>query len=236
MNVRDMRQKFRECHAVFEARVFPNADYSRMCDIHSVFGSLAGPRHNCLGCNFAETTTWLRNFLKRHDQFESVEEAFNDYFLKMYLLVERVYVIFDIISLPKEYRFRHFSVLQDVHKWANFIKHPQAFLLAHHPVRSREGAPGFDSSQYKPVIDQAFVQEYYSGPDNNRKLTQLLRNCTTAAVMYPDPVKVIQRFCDALDLFVDVITKNPVYRDVLADRTTYDSYFSSPAAEASGSS
>jgi hypothetical protein len=234
MDVGQMRQKFRECHAVFEARVFPNAEYSRMCDIHAVFGSLAGGRHNCLGCNFAETTVWLRNFLKRHDRLEGVEEVFHDYLLKMYLLVERVYVIFDIISLPKEYRFKHFSVFQDVHKWANFIKHPKAYLLAHHPVWSWEGAPGFDPSRYKPVVDQAFVHEYYSGPDNNYKLTRQLRNCTTAAVLCPDPVKLIGRFCDALDAFVDVITKNPVYRDVLADVTTYDHYFSSPAADASG--
>ncbi|QJW98410.1 hypothetical protein [Frigoriglobus tundricola] len=76
-----------------------------------------------------------------------------------------------------------FTPFRDVHKWANFLKHPKAFLLVHHPVYFYTGMPEFGRSKHSLVIDQAFVGEYYSGSDKNAKLHGQLKNKRDVAVL-----------------------------------------------------
>ena len=225
-----MIEEFQAAFEVFQRDIYPDGG-SVMCSLHESFNSLDGDRHNCLGCNLADATSWIHNYLGRFHEFTDVSEDYTFYLLRLYLLVERVYVVFDVISLPLEYRMRHFAVLQDVHKWANFIKHPKAFFLAHHPQYAFEGMADFDPAKYSLVIDQAFVNEFYSGPDHNKKLWDKLCNQTNIAVAYPHPVALTERYCEALHHFIAVIRENKVYREILNVRTTYEHYFTRPDAQ-----
>lgn len=206
-----------------------------MCAIHQLFGGNDGPHHNCLGCNFADATSWIHNFLQSSlsSPQASVQEFYFDYLIKLYLFVERSYIVFDIVNLPVEYRSRHFSIFQKVHKWANFIKHPKSFLLVHHPRYFMEddvmADEEFDRSAFGVIIDQEFVLEYYAGPDNNSKLHKLLTNKNDVAVLFPNVVELTVDFCSGLHKFVDVIRDNDVYREILNSRATFDNYFEKPA-------
>ena len=219
-----------EAYSIFSREVYPDGG-SVMCSIHDVFGGFEGGHHNCLGCNFADATSWIQNFLATavENGSESRQEFFFDYLLKLYLLVERFYIVFEIIGLPLEYRCRHFSTFQHVHKWANFIKHPKSFLLVHHPqyFMENEKHPDvpFISSEFGVIIDQGFVDNYYSGPEKNSKLHQLLTNKKDIAVVFPNVVDVTTEFCSCIHKFIDVIRNNEVYREVLKSRTTYDNFF-----------
>jgi hypothetical protein len=145
--------------------------------------------------------------------------------MRLYLFVEHVYVIFEIIKLPEEYRRRHFGVFKDIHKWANFIKHPNSFILVHHPTYSYDGDDNFDRTQYSLVIDQQFVNEYYSSPIHNKKLWDALQNKKEVAVLFPNPQVLTRGFCDAAKKFISVVRDNAVFCEILASRSTYENYY-----------
>ena len=223
-----------EAFGVFRDEIYAQNGDSVMCSIHEAFGGLDGVRHNCLGCNLADATSWIHNCLHSglSGEHVSLEEFYFDYLIKLYLLVERIYVVFEIIVLPLEYRGRHFSTFQRVHKWANFIKHPKSFLLVHHPRFFMEGDTSpdepFDPSKFGIIINQDFVLEYYGGPENNAKLHKLLTNKTDVAVLFPNIVELTRNFSECIHEFVSVIRNNAVYREVLNSRSTYDNYFEKP--------
>lgn len=213
------------CHAIFNTEIFPRQDYSVMCSLHDYFDDQSGGDHNCLGCNFADTTIWIQKYLSRAPNLGETDEAYTFYLMRLYLFVERAYVIFEIIKLPEEYRGRHFSVFRDIHKWANFIKHPNSFILVHHPTYTFDGDASFDRTKFSLVIDQSFVNEHYSSPTHNKKLWDSLQNKTDIAVMFPNPETLTRDFCAAAKKFVAVVRDNAVFREILASRSTYANYY-----------
>ena len=226
-----LRDIFKQCYELFHHRICPDHEYSSLCSLHDSFGGIGPEHHNCLGCNFADVTVWIDRFLSRHGAFEDLAEVFTFYLLRLYLFVERANIIFDVIKLPEEYRHRHFAVFKDVHKWANFIKHPNSFVLVHHPTHSFVGDPTFNRAAFAVVIDQEFVNEHYSAPVHNKKLWDALENKKNVAVLYPQPVVLTASFCDAADHFIAVVRDNAVYREILASRSTYQNYFVPSPAE-----
>jgi hypothetical protein len=228
--VEQTQNVFRECSEEFERRIYPDGGVSIMCKLHATLASQCVSCHNCLGCNFAEETRSIRNHLSQYDSFDDGFDAFRFYLLRLYLLVERMDVILNLIQLPNEYRYKHFTVLNDVRKWANFIKHPGPFLLVHHPTYLFEDDTPVDVC-YRVVIDQEFVRQYYSSDKETeikKKLWQLLANSAEVAVLLPNPIKLTQRFCEAIERFVSMIASNTVHQDILAQRTTYEEYFTRP--------
>jgi hypothetical protein len=224
--MKDIASKITAAFITFEGYLYADQE-SAMCKLHEPFESLVQNRHNCLGCNFANSTGQIRDFFTReiHDPRSDVNDVMTDLIMKLYLLIERIYFIFDIIKLPDEYRFRHFQIFQDIHKWANFIKHPKAFLLVHHPQFFLVDSGDYDASKFEVSIDQPFVNKFYSGPDNNKSLFDRLKNKTKVAVLYPDPEVLIDDFCKAADKFIKLIQNNEVYVEILSSRTTYETYF-----------
>lgn len=197
---------------------------SQVSNCHCFLDS-GGGDHNCLGCNFADTTIWIQKYLSRAATLDSTDEAYTFYLMRLYLFVERVYVIFEIIKLPDEYRGRHFGIFKDVHKWANFTKHPNSFILVHHPAYTYDGDPHFDRTLYSLVIDQAFVNEHYSSPTHNKKLWDALQNKKDVAVLFPNPQVLTRAFCAAAKKFISVVRDNAVFREILASRSTYENYY-----------
>jgi hypothetical protein len=229
-----IRTSVQDAYDVFQKEIYPDGMTSVMCSIHDAFGGLdETPHHNCLGCTFADTTGWIYSSLDRMRTVEwiSLDELYFDYLLKLYLVAERMNVVFDIINLPEEYKGRHFSVLQNVTKWANFIKHPKFFLLVHHPSFFMESDPEpdelkpFDPKRFTTVVDQKFVKDYYSGDAKNAKLEQLVKNKADVAVIFPNLVELTADFCRCIHKFVGVIRDNEVYREVLHSRATFENYF-----------
>ena len=232
-----MNHQVDEALLIFHQEIYPD-ESSIMCSIHDAFGGLEGSDHNCLGCNFADATSWIHNCLVNaaSTPMISFQEFYFEYLLKLYLLVERVYVVFEIINLPPEYRGRHFTPFQRVHKWANFIKHPKSFLLVHHPkifMQDDEDAEKdgdrFDSTKFGVIIDQQFVEEYYSGAEKNGKLFRLLTNKTDVAVLFPNIISLTTDFCESIHKFTGLFKENAVYRELLNSRSTYEDYFNRPA-------
>lgn len=185
---------FRECYEVFSRRVHPAGEASKMCELH---------------------------YLSWYERFEYDGGVCKCYLIRLYLLVERLYIVFDIIELAEEYRHRHFSVVRDVHKWANFIKHPGPFLLVHHPDYFMAHDPGFQKQKFDVVIDQEFVNKHYGGPGQKRKkLWDALTNKRNVAVLFPSPIDLTNQFCGAIEHFLEMINTNAVFRSRFHSRTT----------------
>lgn len=222
------RDEFEHAIEVFESRVYPGDEMDGlMCEIHDAMGSNKSKHHNCLGCNLDSSTHHIYMFLTQKDGHDDLELSYTNYILLLYLAVERIETIFEIIGLPDEYRRRKFQIFQNVKKWANFIKHPKAFVLCHHPEYYLENDPEIIGKKKvaNVIIDTAFVFKYYSGDNNKKELFKIIANKDNVIVELPNLVKLTDEFCNGLSNFVKLIKNNEVYRDILSDKSTIENYF-----------
>jgi hypothetical protein len=208
-------------------------DIPTLCKIHDAFGGLEKSHHNCLGCNFAEMTYSIDFVLQRQENLDetSISTFYADYLLWLYLFVERMEMIFEIITLPESYRMRHFEVFRQIRRWANFIKHPGYFILAHHPEYFLDGDHHFDPKKYQVIIDSKFVYEHFGRDQDSKSLRRELTNKKDVAVLFPEPINLTREFCTKAQLFMSIICENKVYREILGEQSTYENYF---AAKDSG--
>ncbi|MFN0275792.1 MAG: hypothetical protein ACKVPJ_08615 [Chitinophagales bacterium] len=210
---------------IFDSEIYPN-DESIMCSIHDSFHREDDKAHNCIGCNFADYTQLLHSALQS-GPVSAPLEAFSSVILYSNLLVERFEEIFKIVKLPDSYRLRHFQVFGRIRKWANFLKHPKAFMLVHHPdyyfEREITVEPGDEKTHI--FIDQAFVDEYYSGDKENNKLYSLLSNKKNVVVLLPTLDELMVDFCAAQKKYIEIISKNEVFRELLDEKSTMKNYF-----------
>ena len=227
----DIRDMFKDCLVLFTKEIY-DGQYSSACRIHDAYGQ---EEHNCLGCNFAGSSDMVKRFLERHKTLNKVEDDCTMYILLLYLVVERIEVIMDIVKLPEPYKEKHFKVFQQIRKWANFIKHPGAFMLTHHAEYSYQ--ENFTPLPDFIVIDDCFVRDHYTGHTDagqrdkqRRALYDKLQNKQNVVVAFPDLVKLTKKFCYSYNKFVAVVADNEVYRGVLGDKTTTANYFSEPNA------
>jgi hypothetical protein len=226
-----VQNKFEECFDLISKRIYSDSA-PIVCQIHDAFGGMNGVHHNCLGCNFAESVGSIYNFLAEYKQKKSVQQDFVIYILLQYLLVERIEIVFDILQVPENHKDKHFKVFKQIRKWANFIKHPKAFILTHHPEYSYEGS-GFDfGKEFSLVINEQFVERYYKGAKNpddqkkiNKELLDKLKNKRDILVEFPDMYKLTEKLCYSIEKFVQLIVKNEIYVEILNDETTISNYF-----------
>ena len=197
-----------------------------MCSIHDLFHNEDDKAHNCIGCNFADYTNLLHVALQNVAVSTPIE-AFSSTILYSYLLVERFEEIFKIIKLPDSYRLKHFQVFGQIRRWANFLKHPKAFMLVHHPEYyfENEIAIGTGDETSQIIIDQKFIDEYYSGDKENNKLYSLLSNKKNVFVLLPRLDKLMIDFCAGQKKFIEVISNNEVFRELLDEKSTMKNYF-----------
>jgi len=135
-----VRKQFEEAYFTFQPEAIANGD-PVMCEFHEAFGTYDTDNHNCLGCNFADITLLIINFLQTHTFQNKIQYAYSTFIVLANLLVERIDTLFNIIDLNETYRAEHFKVLLEIRRWANFLKHPKAFLLTHHPTFSNHSSP-----------------------------------------------------------------------------------------------
>ena len=226
-------EKFKECFDIFSIEAMDEDETPKSCKIHDAFGGLDGQQHhNCLGCNFADSTNLIFRHLQRHEELSDIQQDFTVYILLLYLLVERVEIVFEIIQLPDTYREKHFKVFQQIRKWANFIKHPKSFILTHHSVYDFENSGTIYDKPFTETVNEQFVTQFYKGHSNqddqkkqNKELYNRLRNKKDVLVLFPDIAKLTHKLCYSYNKFIDLIINNDVYIDILNDEATISSYF-----------
>jgi hypothetical protein len=221
-----VQKQFREAFLILQQEAIVDDD-PVMCQLHDAFGTYETSHHNCLGCNFADSTWLIHNFLRTHQLQEEIKHAYSTLIILAYLLVERTDTFFDIIELNKTYRDQHFKVLLEIRRWANFLKHPKAFLLTHHPVFTFCGSPKNRDLRENAsvVIDRAFVDKYYANDKKNKELYKKLENTENVLVVFPDALRLVRDLCEAMHRCVAVVRDNPVYRSTVEGRTTFYDYW-----------
>jgi hypothetical protein len=215
-----IRQEFKKVFELFVAHNYPKQKETLMCSIHESFH---GEGHNCVACNLENSSKLIANYLKYYNTFETIQSVFTTYLWFLYLMTTRMEEYIDIMSLPEGIKQKKFGTFQKVKRWANFIKHPKAFMFVHHPCYSFEGTPfplGYDNSQHVVVINDEFVKEFYSGSKNNRKLLDHLVKKEGVIVEFPNPVILMQEFVIAQKNFVELICDNKMIRELLDDKAT----------------
>lgn len=224
-------KKFVESYEIFCKELYQDRIAS-ICEIHEVYTGLEREHHNCLACNFADSINSIQRFLSQSELFiGDINDRFTIFIIKFYLLIEQVEVILRIVNIPEEYRKKHFRALSKVRRWANFLKHPKAFFLVHHPEYFFEGYDLFNPNKFQIIIDQCFIDNYYADNKKNDELDQRLRNKKDVAVLYPDPVKLTKEICDAINSFKEGVLKNEDYKEILSHRSTFTNYFRSESFE-----
>ncbi|MBK6701792.1 MAG: hypothetical protein IPG55_18300 [Saprospiraceae bacterium] len=227
----DTKMTFDNCHDLFEQNAFTNGE-PNACKLHDAFGGNDGPHHNCIGCNFASGSQLVLRFLKRHKDLDDVEQDVTIYILLLYLIVEKAEIIIDYLKYPSHLKSKNFQIFILIKRWANFIKHPKAFLLSHHSIYNYE-----DSNityEFTPtlVIDSTFVSKYYKGVSDkikqeelNNELYDRVSNKKDILVMFPNLLLLTVQFCYEYDFFVDMILSNETYRSELNNRATLKNFF-----------
>lgn len=226
----NLRSKFEEAFDIFVSGNLCEDDgkeyESLFCNIHSNFTT----GHNCVACNLNESNDRIQNFLIQFRGFEDYHLTFTNFIMLLYLQVEMFSEYFKIMQLPEEYRLRHFQVLQKVKHWANFLKHPKAFMLVHHPNWTFENKTSElfpEERKFKsPIINTAFVQKYYAGEKKNDELYKVLIRKSNLTVVFPDPAELMSEFVAAQKKFVELIDNNAVMREFLNDKATIEEHFS----------
>jgi hypothetical protein len=226
---------------IYSKEIFPK-DESIMCSIHNTFSKETGQDHNCIGCNFATYTELLRFTLHKYRNESDPIQIFSAVILYAYLLVERFEEIFRIIKLDEGYKSKHFQIFGKIRRWANFIKHPKAFIFVHHPsyafefYKTIKESKNFilkaycqpENADLMIFIDQEFVDYYYASDANNSKLHSLLTNKKDVVVIFPNLAVLISELCIAQKKFIEVLSKNEVYREILEGKTTMKDYYGIP--------
>ena len=177
-------------------------------------------------------------FLDHYSGANDVEHDVSDYLLKLYLVVERVYEVLDIMGLigqhcPKDGRipleFRTatdgMKAMREVKQWANFLKHPGAFLWCHGPVYHCESLGLPKRKDEMLVIDQELVNVHYrSDVKKHKELYKKIANKSDVHVFYPELINLTERFCSGIKDFCDTAT-SPLFLPFLRDRSTYENFF-----------
>ncbi len=201
----------------------------KVCSLHDVLSVPKTTAHNCLGCNLADLTNAFGEVLNGLTKCKDLQAAFSIYFMWLNVFVERYDFMFSYLGVPDSYRIKHFPVFLQIKHWANFQKHPKAFLFVHHPSFSCPTV-GITVDKKKPkIIDQVFVDKYYKGGKHNESLSSELMNARSVVVHYPDPRTIVEDFCAQSQKFVEIVAKNPMYQELLMEKSTLLDFFTEEA-------
>jgi hypothetical protein len=133
-----------------------------------------------------------------------------------------------VIGLREE-RFRlstdGMRALREIKQWANFFKHPGAFLWCHAPTYACLSLHTIDREHTGFILDQTVVNDHYvMNERKQRDLHSDLSNAQDVLVVFPELVDLTKRFCQGVDDFCNTIS-SPFFRDTLKKKSTIDDYF-----------
>jgi hypothetical protein len=230
------QQKFKAAFRIFDERTqLPDDQDGRrlMCSIYDIFAGPESLNHNCLGCNFDELTDQILKFLFLHqntgDLF-ATQQSVSIYFLLLNSIWERMSDVFKIISLPESYRVRYYGAFIRARRWANFFKHPKAFAwMVHHPLYTFENSDHSrtvlaDQSYLK--VDDEFIKKYYATESSKGLTGEFSGHENKVVVVLPDIERLTTEICDCLQKFIEIVTENRVYKEILDEKSTIVDYLS----------
>ncbi|WP_157499493.1 hypothetical protein [Flavobacterium commune] len=230
----DLGNIHENCKKIFRENLFshPLGNYNgfkghfggtKASDMYYKFIYNDNSKRNSIGENFHQlinriNDNWFENYKPTND----LDYYFFNYFLLLYLFVERVDVIFKAIN--KEYKyFENFPTLQTIRKWSNFIKHPKEFLFTYWPIYYLEGSFHKELLLSDLKIDKDFIFKHYGSVKSERPL-KLKKNCNVF-VEVPDLENITKEFCDEMNFFFDLLCSNQILIDHLANTSTIEDYF-----------
>ena len=214
--------------AIFRSKLIETTEACRLFDKLTTDES----EHNCLGCQFMDLHQLIyENFRSLPTDDLSVEFFCKTYIFWLYLSVERVYEIFDIINprgesqIFKSFFEKNFKTTKRIKRWANFLKHPKAFQFTHHPSYRLSVLPVIENDPKITLIDSSFVERYYQGNSRNTELNDRLIGKEEVCVVFPDLPKLTKEFCAEFQVFVNFICNNDMVADFLRSRSTIKAYY-----------
>lgn len=192
----------------------------KICTLHETMQSEEGNSHTCIACNFAEIVEGLSDVAKSMPAYSNSYFAKMTYLLWLYLLAERMQEIFKLIGLPEEIKEANFTAFIRAKRWGNFLKHPKAFFLTHHPKIDKPCGDG------EVCINDAFVQKFYSGGNHNADLYRKLSNSRSVVVQFPNLEELTRDLASDLDELQKIVHENPIYQTVLRSKSVLENYYS----------
>jgi len=240
MDIEDLHSR---CAAAFRSGLFPGADghtlgASNACKVYDTLVGDCFQRDDCIGENFNQlllriAEEWFGNYRPGGN----LDYYFCNYMLLLYLVVERVDQIFDVINkdgkskLFRDYHQKNFLMLRRINKWANFFKHPKEFLFTHWPkYYLASEMPAVISGDV--VINYDFIQTHYFSETCPRPT--ILENSNRVYVEVPDLEQITRTFCEEMNTFFDFICANKLIADYLKQRSTIELIYETADKDAGG--
>ncbi|MBX2952304.1 MAG: hypothetical protein KF870_07350 [Leadbetterella sp.] len=206
---------FKECYEIFENQVFDgDPRVSKFCWLHFWDEEGNSRNHNCIACNLADQTSMIRDFLSSYEHIEEIEYGFLQYVLLLYLLDERLRFIYSAVFPGEDNKLKFKKenpIFDEIRVWANFFKHPKAFLFTHHPRYSeaRTFRTTEDKTEFQVIMDFDFVKKYYhksSKKDQLEELAGILANKRNIVVVIPNLVNFTNRVCESINSIIVTLT------------------------------
>lgn len=234
-------RKFENILKIIEKELFTN-EYPSICSLHDI--SPDKDSHNCIACNLAGNVINLKDaadLLSKSTKSLSypADEAFAEktYILWLYLLSENIHEVLKLISYPQDIKNKDFKNTITIKRWANFLKHPKAFLLTHHPAYCDPATLPFEPHHLGlegiTIIDDRFINKFYSGDKNNKELYTTLQNNQSTLVLLPDLEILTKGIADELNQLIEKIKHNNEYSKILTDKASIEDYLSGAQADSS---
>lgn len=208
-----------DCKVVFDKLFETEHGQSIGCDIWKAMVGEDEKFDNCIGENFNQVLWMIKDNWFENEAFArtSVEFYNTNYLLLLYLVVSRVYEVFDAVNsdnkneLVKKKRIS-LTTFNEINLWAKFIKHPKEFIFCHWPEYSCEG----QNHSRKPdnlIINSSYLKDHYNTEQDKRPIA--LKNNVNVVVQYPKLVRITEGFVKDFESFRDFICKNEMIIDEL---------------------
>ena len=239
--MKTLEEIHKSCHKIFRNEFIEvpedtsNDDVTRFgtskaCKIYDKLTEGDETRQDSIGENFNQLIQRLdNNWFERFSPTDDLDYYFFSYFLWLYLFVERVDIIFNIISdngktkLFNDFQQQNFKTLRKINKWANFIKHPKEFLFTHWPSYYMEGDSSVHIRTGDVKIDTDFIFKHYFSESKERPV--ILQNNKSVYVEVPDLEKITVEFCREMNVFFDFVCCNQIVADFLKKKSTIENFY-----------
>lgn len=212
---------FETWHNEFKSRSDSGEERSRYCQLFDAFeerekrefpeqpaqGETDIMFHNCIGCNFEEGCLNILDFVKTFSGTKNERTYFTIYSLLFYTLAERMAVVYQELGIVngRNFDWSRFPVLRKIKHWANFFKHPKAYMFLHHPVYFLENDPERPNFMINGEVDSNFVDSFYRAGADNLELRRLFENQKGWKVIFPALPEFTRELCHEMDVICDFI-------------------------------
>lgn len=224
---------FCEISSDFNSKFFSSQE-AKICELHELLDQ-GENHHNCIACNLASNYLLIKRHLEHPSKFHNLEYTFSSTIMMYYLLVEKFFAIFKSIEgaglQPEGYKNSH-QTMRLIWHWANFLKHPKAFMYVHDPtyfnvskfaLKEVENDSSDDSTPTTTVsafIDDDFVRKFYGGSGNNTELFNKLKNKSDVIVVFPDFKEINTGLHREIKEFETLLQSNPTIVSHLHNEAT----------------